>query len=131
MGSNGEEGNSLAGEFFGTLLESAVITHQYHLESYSYAQHMALGSFYDSIPDLADGLIEAYQGSKGIKVTGYRNVIEKQSDAVQYLKLLKEYVLSTSTRLFSDPIKDRNLVNEVDAITTLLDSTIYKLTFLS
>ncbi len=128
MGST--KSDSLAGEYFGTLLQSSVIAHQYHLETSSYAAHMALGSFYDAIPDLVDGLAESYQGCYSEPITGYKCVIEKTSGALEYLRLLKSYHLSTSGRLFNDPIKHRNLINEVDAITTLIDQTIYKLTFL-
>lgn len=122
---------NLCGEFFGTLLQASVIAHQYHLESKSYAQHMALGSLYEDLPGMVDGLAEAYQGCEGKLISGYKCVIEKSGTPLQYVENLKEYVISASGKLFTDPIKDRNLINEVDTITSFLDSVIYKLTFLS
>lgn len=121
--------DSSLGKFFGTLLRSSEITHIYHLQSKSYAEHMALGSFYDAIPGLADGVIEAYQGCTGQIVSGYINEIEQQVSPIEYLEILKTYVVSKSTSLFPGN-EYRNIINEVDAITTLIDSTLYKLTFL-
>lgn len=123
------EGSNDISSFFGTLLQSGVIVHIYHLKSTSYAEHMALGGFYDAIPDLADAVIEAYQGCKGEIVCCYTNSIEMKESPIQYLKELKEFVISKSTQLFQGN-EYRNLLNEVDAITTLIDSTLYKLTFL-
>jgi hypothetical protein len=40
--------------------------HLSHWKTKSYAEHQALGSFYDDIIDTTDKLVEACQGSKGI-----------------------------------------------------------------
>ena len=40
--------------------------HLTHWKTNSYAQHQALGSFYDDLIDVLDKLVEAHQGSKGI-----------------------------------------------------------------
>lgn len=117
------------GKFFGTLLMSGMIVHIYHLQSKSYAQHMALGSFYDAIPGLVDTMVEAYQGCSNSLVDGYCNEVDGDADPIDYFKKLKAYVIERSTVLFPGN-EYRNLINEVDAITTLIDSTIYKLTFL-
>lgn len=60
---------SAVGEFIGTMLHSATITHFMHLKSKSYAQHVALGAYYDEIVDLVDGVAEAIQGC-------YQEIIE-------------------------------------------------------
>lgn len=48
------------------LFLSRDLAHREHLKTKSYAQHMALGSFYEDIVDAADGLAEMYQGRHGI-----------------------------------------------------------------
>ena len=41
-------------------------THLAHWRTKSYAEHVALGDFYDSVVDLIDNLVECYQGNFGI-----------------------------------------------------------------
>ena len=57
-------------KLFSKLFESREMAHIYHLQvrgdEGSYAAHMALGSFYESVLDLADEIIEVYQGQYGI-----------------------------------------------------------------
>lgn len=53
------------GMLIATLFLARDITHREHLKvkgGGSYAKHGALGSFYESVPGLADSLAEAYQG---------------------------------------------------------------------
>jgi hypothetical protein len=48
--------NQLIGTFVSTLLHSATLTHLMHFKSTSYSQHVALAAYYDTIPELVDGL---------------------------------------------------------------------------
>lgn len=118
---------SVVGEFIGTLLHSATITHFMHLRTKSYAEHVALGAYYDEIVDLVDGVAEAIQGC-------YQEIIEDYPTAfgnptvepLAYILSLKEFVSAMRSKL----PQDSNIQNEVDAICTLIDSTAYKLKFL-
>ena len=47
---------SNTGEFILTLLHAATNTHILHFRTKSFAQHMALGTFYEELPDLVDTL---------------------------------------------------------------------------
>lgn len=38
-------------------------THEMHLRTDSYAEHMALGEFYEGVVGLIDGIAETYQGT--------------------------------------------------------------------
>ena len=116
-----------SGEFVGILLHSAVITHIMHLQSRSYAEHKALGEYYDGIPDLVDSVAEAIQGCYGELISGYpANYASVTSSPLDYMNSLKDYVDAVRDSL----PQESNIQNEVDAIATLIDSTIYKLTFL-
>ena len=49
------------GTFIGTLMQSRNQAHIYHLQTNSFAQHMALQCYYEGIIPLFDGLVESYQ----------------------------------------------------------------------
>ena len=53
-------------DFVGTLFLARDVAHSVHLNTRSYAKHVALNEFYDSIVDLADKFAEAYQGRHGM-----------------------------------------------------------------
>lgn len=50
------------GQLLGTMFLSRDMAHRAHWKTKSFAQHMALGEFYDAIVDKADAIAEAYQG---------------------------------------------------------------------
>ena len=54
------------------LLHSKTQAHVFHLQTNSFAEHMALAGYYGGIDDLVDGLVESYQGKYGI-ISGYSN----------------------------------------------------------
>lgn len=118
------------GEFVGTLLHSATITHFMHLQATgegSFAKHSALGTYYDEIVDLTDSLAEAIQGCYGMIISNYPNMFANVSgDALDYMVMLKDYVSNNRQNM----PQESNIQNEIDTIATLIDSTIYKLTFL-
>ena len=98
---------SIKGEFVGMLLQSAVQTHVFHLMSSSYAQHKALGKFYEEIPDLVDSIAEILQGQEG-KITSYPTTmtISNVYDPIGFLTDLRKKVetMRDSVRL----VEERN-----------------------
>lgn len=91
----------------------------------SYAEHMALGSFYDGIVDLVDGFAEAYQGMCG-ELLKLPAVPIKAQAAIPMLDDLEEWVETNRARICDMS----NIQNEIDSIVTLIHSTRYKLKFL-
>ena len=122
--------NNIIGEFVGTLLHSATIAHIMHLQAEgegSYAKHQALGSYYDSVVEATDSLAEAIQGCTGEIIKAYPPMFGNPAvEALDYLKSIREYVIANREQIS----EYSNIQNEIDTIMTLLDSTIYKLTFL-
>lgn len=119
--------NSTVGEFVGILLHSATITHFMHLQTDSYAEHKALGHFYEDIVSATDALAEAIQGLYQQKITNYPSMfVNVDKTPVEYLKVLKDLVANNR----ADMPQESNIQNEIDTIATLIDSTLYKLTFL-
>lgn len=114
----------IAAEFFKALLDAVTTAHLLHLQSRSYSQHQALGSFYEELTDLADGVIESYQGKYGI-VTDYpMGPSQPNGDPIAFITQLSDYVRTTRAAVASDS----EIQNDIDTIQSLIDSTLYKLT---
>ena len=122
------EAEEAAPDLFATLLNSATTAHILHLQTNSYAQHKALNTLYSDLPDLADSLIEAYQGKYGVVKDYPSQSVTTPSDALGFVQELRAYV--AANRYVALKQSDSELQNITDNIVELLDSTIYKLTFL-
>lgn len=110
------------------MLHGATKTHMTHLKTDSYAAHMALGEFYDALPDLADGIAEQYQGVTE-KLLDFPSVtvapINTVEDAVNYLRGLHMKVTQVQ-----DACSYSEIINELDMVKSQINSTKYKLLFL-
>ena len=115
-------------QFVAVLLHSGTVTHMQHLATKSYAQHIALGEFYNAIIELADTYAEAYSGAyEQIPITAYSNDFSVTKDPEAYLQMIKRYV-DVHRKDLPD---DTALQNIVDEIVGQIDSTLYKLRFLN
>ena len=115
-----------AGAFAITLFHAVTNAHIMHLQTRSYAQHKALQKFYEQIGDYADTFVESYQGKYGI-IDNYPDEFDLMLDPLPYLENLRGFVQDNKEHL----PKDTELQNTVDDILNLIDSTVYKLKFLS
>jgi len=110
------------------LLDSQRQTHIFHLQTKSFAEHKALQDYYDAIGGLVDGIVESYQGKYGI-LTGWKSVgtqeYQSSEQVISYLKSLADEV----SKVFSI-VKDTYIQNQLDEVTALINSTLYKLRFL-
>jgi hypothetical protein len=110
------------------LLDSQRQTHIFHLQTKSFAEHKALQDYYDAIGGLVDGIVESYQGKYGI-LTGWKSVgtqeYQSSEQVISYLKSLADEV----AKVFSI-VKDTYIQNQLDEVTALINSTLYKLRFL-
>lgn len=121
-----KEAEITIGDFFLTLLHSATNTHILHLQSRSYSEHKALGEFYEEIVDLTDDLIEAWQGKNG-RLAEYPNTYQPPfENGLAELQELSAFVQINRGVVGTDT----ELQNITDEIQQLIDSTLYKLTFL-
>jgi hypothetical protein len=117
--------NESAAAFVSVLFHSATVTHFMHLQTKSFAQHMALGEYYDAIVELGDKWAEAYQGCYDI-ITNYPKDFHLATDPVKYLTQIKDFV----DDIRKDLPSESQLQNIVDEIADQIDSTLYKLRFL-
>jgi hypothetical protein len=115
-------------QFISTLFASRTQVHIYHLQTPSYAAHIALQGYYDGIVALADGLVESFQGRYGI-LRGYTSPASFKEDdqLVKYFDALSKYVENTRTTL----PQDSYIQNEIDNVVALIEGTRYKLKYLS
>jgi len=111
-----------------TLLHSATIAHVLHLQSRSYSEHKALEKLYVDLPDKVDAVIEAWQGRHQELIEYPTQTIAVQTDetALEFVEYLKELLANERDSLG----EESEIQNLVDDIAQLIDSTIYKLTFL-
>ena len=113
------------GEFFLTLLHAATNTHILHLQTTSYAEHVALGEFYKELPDLVDTVIESMQGKYGQIIQYPQEYFVPSNSGLEELEALKEYVATARKSL----PQDSEIQNLTDSIAELIDSTLFLLRF--
>jgi DNA-binding ferritin-like protein len=114
------------GEFIISLLHAATNTHILHWQTKSFAEHMALGEFYEAMPDLIDALVEATQGVTGEIIQFPADYYPPAEDGLTELLELREFFVENRDVM----PKDREIQNLLDGIGDQIDSTLYKLRFL-
>ena len=117
-------------ELASLLLQSRTQAHAYHWGVKgvgAHSAHLALGEYYDSIIDLIDGLVEAYQGKEGlIQVSGI-GVLDKNNDIKNIIKYF-ETLCNMVAKLRTNPkLQDSWIQNDIDTVVSLLYKTKYKL----
>lgn len=116
-------------KFIGMLFLARDVTHSVHLNTRSYAKHVALQVFYEGIIPLADDLAEAYQGRHGLIGPITLHSAKKTNNVVEFLQDQLDEIESMRYEVVDR--KDSALQNIVDEIVNLYLSTLYKLRFLS
>ena len=111
------------GAFILTLLHAATNTHLLHWQTKSLAQHIALGEFYEALPDLIDDLVEATQGATGEIIQFPADYYPPAENGLTELKELREYFVEN--RNVMPP--DSEIQNLLDNIAGQIDSTLFKL----
>lgn len=111
-------------EYIGKLFQARDIMHLAHLKSFSYAQHMALGDFYDGLLDHIDSIVECLQGHEGnlFSITIPGSTVQ---DPIPFLMGFRSMILE-----WRNSTDISYLQNQLDEITALTNKTIYKLKFL-
>lgn len=96
----------------------------------SFAAHKALQEIYEALISHADSIAEGYQGAT-MQILSYPEInlsvkISSVEDAISYLKSLHDKITTVQKGVeFSE------IVNDLDAAKSSINSAIYKLKFLS
>lgn len=110
------------------MLEASAQAKVFHWQTSSFAEHEALGEFYEGFNDLMDKFIESYQGCYGRIMLGCDMEVKPYTlDApITFLEAFKSYISGGARMLV---IGNPALTNILDEINGLVDQTIYRLTF--
>jgi len=118
-------------DMIATLLHSRSQAHIFHWQTKSqssFAEHMALGTYYDEIVELIDGIVESYQGKHDL-ITGYKTVkmvdYKSTEQLISYFKDLDDNIEKNRK-----VVKESYIQNQIDGVQELIFSTLYKLRFL-
>lgn len=116
---------SSEGEFFGRLMQMRDLAHLTHLAQPTTSgwAHKALDELYKDILDLADDIIESYQGIYGICQITIPSSTTSQ-DPQQLVQSMYDYIQSNRS-----VFKDTWVQNQIDEIAKLLAQTLYRLKF--
>lgn len=98
------------------------VAHREHLKTRSYAQHVALGSFYEDVICAIDAVVEAYQGRYGL-IDIPKIEDPKISNVVSYLKDEAEWIEANRDKF----AKCQAVLNLIDELTAVYLRTNYKL----
>jgi hypothetical protein len=128
--SNGEEESSESPqeELLCEMLEASAQAKVFHWQTSSFAEHEAMGEFYEGFNDLMDKFIEAYQGCYGRIMVGCEMEVKPYTmDApMTFMTSFKEYVSGEARMLV---MGNSGLLNILDEIKGLTEQTLYRLTF--
>lgn len=114
------------GRFIMCLLHAVTNAHILHLQSQSYAEHKALGKFYEDLGDLVDSVVEQWQGLNGKLMSYPIEYRAPESTAKSELEYMLAYVADYRSAMGDDSA----IQNGIDEIAAFMQSTLYKLTFL-
>ena len=121
--SRGSQSKSVKG-LVQKMFEARQVAHNCHLKTKSFAEHKALGGFYEKVLGLVDEFVESYQGQYGL-LEDCELKVESVSNPTQYLDdCAKLFIVGR------EELKDPHLQNIVDEVVALTYRTVYKLKFL-
>jgi len=120
---------TMMGRLIALLFLGREIAHREHLRTKSYAQHVALNTFYDEIIGIADSIAEAFQGRHGI----IANIPMLTNDTQGAIDVVLEKQLAAIEKLrYTAVSKEETAIqNLIDGAVELYLSTLYKLRNLS
>lgn len=110
------------------MLEASAQAKVFHWQTSSFAEHEALGEFYDEFNGLMDKFIESYQGCYGRIMLGCDMEVKPYTmDApVAFLTSFKEFIQGGARMMV---LGNTALSNILDEINGLVEQTLYRLTF--
>ena len=115
------------GKLFGKLFQLRDLAHLRHLKPTAPGQlgsgweHKALNDLYEETLDIVDGIIESYQGYKGL--VDIEIPSSKPIDIIPHLEELAKEIAASYNTMFPETW----MQNQLDSIQELIYTTLYKL----
>lgn len=97
--------------------------HLAHWSTKSYAEHKALGKFYDELIDKIDSIIEAYQGWFGL-IGEVRMIVMSKKDIAEAIRTDLTWMSTNRDKICK---KNTMMENLIDDLMQLYSTTHYKL----
>lgn len=100
------------------------MAHMQHLRTDSYAEHVALGEFYEAVIPLVDDVIEMYQGvfssfpAFQVQTKKVTDIKENLGDTLDWMQAMRDDISNG----------DSSIGNAIDTLAGCYQKTIYKLT---
>jgi hypothetical protein len=113
---------ALAAELVMRCFNARTSSHIAHLQTKSYAEHMALNAFYDDVIDATDEFAECYQGVFGV-IDKYPE-LPCEHGALKPIYSLRKWLAEHRSAVAAG---QRELENLIDEISAVCDRAIYKL----
>lgn len=114
-------------EALSKFFEARDVIHYVHFNTTSFAQHKALGEFYEGWLDKVDDFVETYQGRYG-RITGSITLtFDEATDCVKYLTELRLWLRELRNTVIV-PDFDTDLDNIIADMLGLVNHTLYMLT---
>lgn len=123
-----ESGESPQEELLCEMLEASAQAKVFHWQTSSFAEHEAMGEFYEGFNGLMDKFIESYQGCYGRIMLGCELEVKPYTmDApMTFMSEFKQYISGDARMLV---MGNTALLNILDEIKALAEQTLYRLTF--
>lgn len=113
-------------EVLSSMLSVRDFVHCKHLATSSFAEHKALGEFYDQWLDLVDDFMETWQGKYGRVIGGFTITINPNQTCIEYLEGVRNLILEDYESVL--PGEDEDLENILADMLGLVNKTLYLLT---
>jgi len=118
--------------FLGMMFHSADQTHLWHLQTKSYALHMALGGYYEGIRNGLDDVAEKCMGMKGMRLSAKGKAplqdFKDSEQVMQHLDSVCMYLTDLNDEIMKEFPKATHIVNAIDVLRELVAKTKYLIT---
>ena len=98
------------------LLHGVTAAHIHHWNTASYAQHQALGTFYDELSDLADSFVEAVLLEKGKIISSQKALFLGENGLALVKYVYAETEANRKAPGFPQASEVQNIVDEIAAL---------------
>ena len=105
------------------VFHSRNLAHWNHWRTKSYAQHKALGHFYDDVIEALDDIVEAYQGAFEL-VSTIPAPDKTDNDILKHLETEAAWIEENHEGICKG---NRAIANQIEALSGVYLSTVYKL----
>jgi hypothetical protein len=111
-----EKQSDIISEYAMCLLHGVTAAHVHHWNTSSYAEHQALGTFYDELADLADRYVEAVLLEKGKKISSDKALFLGKNGLELVMYVYAQTYIYRNDEGFPQLSEVQNIVDEIAAL---------------